>query len=364
MKIAFINIYSGINNRGAESFAHELGNKLQERSEVAFFQGGEKTPEQVMRVIQMNSPVTQPDSQISSGLLKKICKYLFLDKANLRVLVFSLKILARLLNGGFDVVIPMNGFWQVLLMKIFQPIRAYKIIVIGHSGPGWDERWNLYLKPDIFIATSEPAHEWAKRTSPWTRVELIPYAIDEKKFLGAIPATVSLKKPVILCPAALVPYKRVESAIQAVAGLKNASLLVLGKGPLAKKLQSLGSEKLKGRFLLKSVPHERIAAYYAAADVVTLPSEPQENSPMVFLESLAAGKLVVTTDTPRNRWMLGSAGKYCRPEHISEYTSTLRKGLTESALAKTQKILERQQRRFSWFAVLNRYENLIHSLSA
>jgi glycosyltransferase involved in cell wall biosynthesis len=289
-------------------------------------------------------------------------KRTFLDTPSRAVFKFTLLNVGKIIRSNFDIVIPMNGFWQLLLLKIFQPLGRYKIVVTGHSGPGWDERWNLYLKPDIFIATSEPAHEWAKQTSPWTRVELIPYAIDEKKFLGAIPATVSLKKPVILCPAALVPYKRVESAIQAVAGLKNASLLVLGKGPLAKKLQSLGSEKLKGRFLLKSVPHESIAAYYAAADVVTLPSEPQENSPMVFLESLAAGKQVVTADTARNRWMLEEAGVYCDPASEGSYKNALTEALRKGEDETSRQAIDSAFTKFRWSKVEPAYQRILESL--
>ena len=41
MKIAFLNIYSGVNNRGAESFAHELAIRLGEKHQEKFYRGAD-----------------------------------------------------------------------------------------------------------------------------------------------------------------------------------------------------------------------------------------------------------------------------------------------------------------------------------
>lgn len=315
MKICFFNLYSGINNRGSESFVIELANRLSAKNTIISLKADK------------NSWIVQPQS--STGLLKRF----FLDSASLSVLLFSLKKIPSLLKESPDVIIPMNGFWQVLICKLF----ARKVLIIGHSGPGWDERWNLFLKPDVFVATTEPTAVWAAKTCPWTRVVVIPYGIDLKKFQDAKPVKLNLERPVILCPAAAVAYKRVHLAREAVSKLPKGSLLHIGQGA------SL------------NVPYDKIPSYYAASDVVTLPSTSQENSPMVFLEAMAAGKTVVTTDTKRARWILGEAGIFVNPENIEEYKNALEKRIEKV-------VIENQAKKYSWERIAPLYEQLIKEL--
>ncbi|MCL4389955.1 MAG: glycosyltransferase family 4 protein [Patescibacteria group bacterium] len=336
MKIAFLNLYSGVNNRGAETFAHELARRLGKNHEVKFYRGAD-----------YNLKVVQSEHN-SRNLLKRF----FLDGANLSVLQFSWKIFPILRREKYDWVIPINGFWQVLLCKLLPS----KILITGHSGPGWDERWNLYLKPDVFVATTEPTEKWAKRTCPWTKIVTIPYGIDMGLFAKAKPVKINLPRPVILCDAAAVEYKRIDLAIKAVAKLKKASLLHLGAGPLLPSIQALGRGLLGNRFFSTAVAYKEIPNYFAACDVVTLPSMSQENSPIVFLEAMAAGKPVVTTDAPRSRWTLGPAALYVDPRNLDEYAQ---------ALVKSEKLdrelIASQAQKFSWDKIAAQYENLIES---
>jgi glycosyltransferase involved in cell wall biosynthesis len=362
MKIAFLNLYSGINQRGAESFTHKLANRLMEKHKVIFFQGGDKLPNQKYKVKKIQNSIRQPEEIFPQRFIKKLFKYLFLDQGNISVLLFTLKSIPELIKQNCDVILPLNGFWQVLILKIIQPFYKFKIIITGHSGPGWDERWNLYLMPNVFIATTKPAFEWAKSACFWTRIELIPYGIDIKSFRDVKEADIKLEKPIILCPSALVPYKRVNLAIRATAELKSASLLVLGEGRLREKIKDLGKKLLAARFLLTSVPYSEVASYYKAADIVTLPSAPQENSPMVFLESLAGGKIVVTTDTVRNRWLLEKAGFYCNPQDIDAYSQTLAFALKEKSSTATKKYFRKARAKFDWDKVLKQYLGILDSL--
>lgn len=339
MKILFLNLYSGQVERGAETFTHELARRLQNHHQVAFLKG---------------NSTHQPTSQFSGTLIHKLLKRCFLDKPGREVLLFTLTQTSNLLLSNYDIVIPLNGFWQLFILKLLQPFKGYRLIVTGHSGPGWDERWNLYLKPDTFVATTGPTLTWAQKTCPYTRSVLIPYAIDPKKFTSK-PIKIKLPKPIILCPAALVPYKRIDLAIKAISHLNQGSLLVLGKGPLHSSLKKLGRQLLPGRFLLTSVPYSQIPAYYQAASIVTLPTDPQENSPMVFLEALAAGKMVVTTDTPRNRWLLKTSGIYTDPTDTQQYSQALNKAL--STKPSTTKALTK----FTWDSVLKQYEQVFNS---
>lgn len=335
MKIAFLNLYSGINNRGAESFSHELANRLRKNHEV-----------KILRGVDYKTPIFQPTHTGS------ILKLLFLDRAALSVLIFTLKIFSELWRGNYDWLVPMNGFWQVLLCKL---VFKSKILITGHSGPGWDEKWNLWFKPDVFVATTEPTAKWAKKISPWTKVVTIPYGIDIEKFAKAKPVSLNLEGPIILCPAASVEYKRVDLTIKAVAKMNNASLLYLGSGPLLPELKVSGEKSLGNRFLNLAVPYEEMPKYYAACDLVTLPSSSQENSPMVFLEAMAAGKLTVTTDTSRARWILGEAGVFVDPADVSAYSRALEEALRINDL----KRVSSQADKYSWNKIIIDYDRLL-----
>lgn len=339
MKLLFLNLYSGRIQRGAEVFTHQLISRLKPNHQVTLKKG--------------NSTL-QPTSQFSNHPLQSLAKRLFLDKPARQVLLFSLQQIPHILKTNYDVIFPLNGFWQLLILKLIQPIKGYRIYVTGHSGPGWDERWNLWLCPDVFVATTKPTLKWAKKISPWTKSILIPLGIDSSKF-KVKPTHLNLQHPIILCPSALVPYKRIDLAIQAVAKLSKGSLLVLGKGPLKQKLETLGKNALGDRFKLTSAPASKMPTYYQAADLITLPSHPQENSPMVFLESLAAAKPIVATDTPRNRWMLEQAAIYTDPTDSQTYAKALsqaqkiKKSATAHALSK-----------FSWDNVISKYQKIIN----
>lgn len=344
MKIAFLNLYSGINNRGAESFAHELAGQLAKKNQVDFYSGGNVNIKSVQNIV-LNTKIAQPTNSLS------FLKLLFLDGAALSVLKFTLKVFPELWGGNYDWIIPMNGFWQVLLCKLI--VRS-KLLITGHSGPGWDEKWNLWLKPDVFVATTEPTANWAKKISPWTKIVTIPYGIDEYK--NVLPVNLDLEKPVILCVAAAVPYKRVDLAIKAVAKLKKGNLLYLGTGPLLPELKALGEKLLGKRFLTLAVGYEQMPSYYQSSDVITLPSSSQENSPMVFLEAMAAGKMTVTTDAPRSRWTLGEAGIFVDPTDTQAYADALQQAID----SKSQDIIHTQAKKYSWGTILGKYEELLN----
>lgn len=339
MRIAFLNLYSGVNNRGAESFAHKLGLLLIAKGyQVDFYTGK-----------QMNTKIVQPEHNLDNFL-----KRFFLDPPSLAVLIFTLKTFPSLWKKKYDWIIPMNGFWQVLLCKLLPG----KILITGHSGPGWDERWNLYLKPDVFVATTEPTAEWARKTCPYTRIETIPYGIDVGIFAKAKPVKLNLERPIILCVAAAVAYKRVDTAIRAVVKLKKGSLLYLGTGPLLPELKALGEKLLEKRFLNLAVSYDKMPGYYLASDLVTLPSSEQENSPMTFLEAMAAGKMTVTTDAPRPRWILGDAGIYVDPTDTSAYAAALQQAIN----FKNKTAISLQAQKYSWDKILKKYEELFKSI--
>jgi teichuronic acid biosynthesis glycosyltransferase TuaC len=94
----------------------------------------------------------------------------------------------------------------------------------------------------------------------------------------------------------LTPSKGHDLIIRAMASFPEASLLIVGTGPEGEKLRKLISAlRLKERVqLLGLIEHERLAAYYGAADALILASD-REGWANVLLESMACGTPVIAT---------------------------------------------------------------------
>lgn len=103
--------------------------------------------------------------------------------------------------------------------------------------------------------------------------------------------------PVLASVGRLVPLKRHDLAIRAVALLPEVQLLVVGAGPQHGALQRLADELgVRDRVVLTG-PREDVSALLGAVDVLLLCSR-GEGLPLTLLEALAAGAPVVAVDVP------------------------------------------------------------------
>lgn len=308
MRLAFINKYQGKVNRGAETFVKEVSYRLGKNHQVDI-----------------------------------IAKVNYAD----------------LLKKKYDLIIPTNGRFQVILVRLITWLTGGKMIVSGQSGMGWDDRVNLYSFPDYFIPISSEALEWARKINPLVKSVYIPNGVDTKKFKPeGERLDIKLKRPIILCVGALTETKRIDLVIKAVAKLKNASLLVVGDGDLREKIQALGTESLGTRFQLIKLPYEEMPKVYQAADVFTLVSEPYYSFENVLVEAMASGLPVVANDDPIRREIVGDAGILVDPVKTSEYAKALEKALDMECGNKPRK----QAEKFSWDKIAEKYEKLFSGL--
>ena len=110
----------------------------------------------------------------------------------------------------------------------------------------------------------------------------------------------------------LVPIKRVDRALVALAGLSNVELVIAGEGPERASLERLArSLRVNARFA-GSVDSVERARLFAWADVLLATSETSssgrmEGYPVAPREALAAGLVVVATDEHAHR-ALGEVG--------------------------------------------------------
>lgn len=336
MKLAFINIYQNLVDRGAETFVKEVSERLSKKHEVKIL-SGEKIP-----------PARWP-----------ILWRLFIDPQGLIVAWFTLKLIPRILKEKYDVVIPLNGGWQAAIVRMVTWLCGGRMIISGQSGIGWDDRNNLWCFPNVFVAISSKACSWAKKANLFVKVEYIPNGVDTNKFtFSGKTIKTKLKKPIVLCAGALTKTKRINLAIRAVAKLKNVDLLVCGDGDLRSEIYDLGSKILRDRFQLIKVSYEDMPKVYRVANVFTLPSESCYSFENVLVEAMASGLPVVANNDPIRKEIVGDAGILVDPTKVEEYSLSLRSALETDWGEKPKK----QAEKFDWNNISQKYIKLIETL--
>lgn len=352
-KIAFLSYYCGIVDRGVETFVSEIGRRLARDFQVDVYCAG-NFAQSKYKVRKIKCPKTAPKE--STGLVAK----LYLDRQSLHILLFTILLIPRLVKNKYDVIIPTNGGWQVALVKILSFLTRSKIIITGHAGIGGDDAWSLLWHPNIFIALTTPQANWARRLTTDVKIAIIPNGVDLHRFKPNIEAArISLQKPIAICASALVPYKRLDLTIKAVAKAGNLSLLVIGDGQLKGAVDGLGKRLLGSRYLRLVVPHQKIPAYYRAAKLFTLASQ-TEAFGISYVEAMACNLPVVTTKDKSRAEVVGDAGVLVNTKNINRYA----KSLAYVARTNFKNKPYTQALKFSWNKIAQKYMSVITDLTA
>ena len=266
-KIAFLSFYSGVVERGVETFVYEIAKRLNAKHQITIFQAGRTIRLPKIRTYQISAMAKMPRS--TKGILGKLC----LDLQSLKILIFTAKSIPKLITSKYDVVIPLNGGWQTLVCRILSKLIGTKMLISGHAGIGLDDTINLFFRPDTFVALTNAQASWAKRIVPEVNIKVIPNGVDLASFNPKVrPAAIELTKPIVVCASALVPYKRIDLTIRAVSK-SGMSLLLLGDGELKGFLDSLGKRLLGKRYLRLNPPYKNMPSYYRGGSVFTLVSK-------------------------------------------------------------------------------------------
>lgn len=352
MKVAFLSYYNGIYERGVETLVPQIATRLGKDHEVVVFQSGNGNGKNY-KTIQITSDWKPKKIEPILNLRKR----LFLDPDSLAILEFTRKIIPILRKEKFDVIVPWNNGWQTILCKFFN---VGKVVVVGQSGLGWDDRINLYLFPDCFVGFTKAQINWARRVNPLVKTEVIPNGVDLKKFRPeGQEIKINLPRPIILCAAALVVMKRQHLAIKAVAQLKTGSLLLLGKGELKDKLEELGNKLLPGRFKIMESQYSEIDKIYRSVDLFTFPTSFYESFGIVQLEAMATNLPLVVNDDPIRREIVGDAGFVVNPENTQEYANTLEKALN----TRWGSIPQKRAEDFSYDLISEKYKKLFEEIA-
>lgn len=350
MKIAFLSFYSGEIYRGVETFVHELANRLAGVGHrVTVFQNGPKLPNTKYRAVSVGLPLDLTRRSPAASFL--------FNYYALRIKEFTQVVLEQVDN--VDILFPTNGQWEVLLCRLWASGKRAKVVIAGQSGPGFDDRFNLWMFPDVFVGLTEYQAKWAKGVNPFARVMKVPNGVDLSRFKKKVkPMDFGLPRPVVLDVAALISWKRLDLAIKAMAELDEGSLLLVGKGDKERELEKLGDKLLPGRFKIMSFAHHQMPRVYVSADLFTFPTVSWESFGIAMVEAMASGLPVVASDDPIRREIVGDAGLFVNPENTSEYARALEKTLNTRWGNRPRK----QAEKFSWDDIAEKYDKLFRSL--
>ncbi|MDJ0796530.1 MAG: glycosyltransferase [Calothrix sp. MO_167.B12] len=260
-----------------------------------------------------------------------------------------------------DLIFPCNDYGGLAMAAVVRAIKGTPILFtehVGLVGKGVSLGRNLRFQPDRLVVFSEEMALFARNLRPSQVTSVIPNGVDVNKFTpNGDRIDLNLPKPVVLCVASLKrnSHKRIELAMQAVARLPQASLLLCGDGLDRDYFQSLG-EKLLGteRFVIKSVPHQQMPSVYRSADAFTLPSI-NEPFGLAYLEAMACGLPVVATDDQMRRYIVGNGGVVCDVNNPDSYATALSTVLQGDWQARARE----HALGFSWDAIARRYRNVI-----
>ena len=317
-KIAFLSYYSGTVNRGVETYVNQLSQELSNL--------GHK-----VKIYQNNS------------------KYKSIKQFTQETL--------RNLDKNTDILIATNGRWQSFLCKVWCVIHKKKLVIPGQSGPGIDDRINLWMFPDVFVGLTQHQCNWAKKVNPFVKTINIPNGVDTQLFKNNNNSN-KLSKPTILVVAALEPIKRLDLAIKAISKLKNCSLLIVGRGKQEQDLKKLGNNLLPGRFNILSYDHTQMPQVYKTVNLFTYPTSPWESFGIAMLEAMASGLAVVASNDPIRREIVGNAGIFVDPKNTDEYAKALDKAVNMKWGEKPRI----QAEKFSWGIIAEKYDELFKSL--
>jgi glycosyltransferase involved in cell wall biosynthesis len=134
---------------------------------------------------------------------------------------------------------------------------------------------------------------------PGERIAVHYTGIDLQRFRpvprAAAKEALGVEGPLLVSAGALIPLKGQALAIEALAALPDATLILVGDGPERARLEALAKPLGPRVRFLGNRPHGELPALLAAADVMVLPSE-REGLANVWVEALACGTPLVITD--------------------------------------------------------------------
>jgi len=242
-------------------------------------------------------------------------------------------------------------------------------LIAQHAVPRRMIRWAARHAAAVITVSDALKGVFESLASGQRRVEVLPNGVDRSVFRptnraaarAAIGAGAGL---LIVAVGNLLPVKRFELALEALALLPDARLLILGGGPELARLRRLAIEReVQSRVEIRApVPQTELPMFYSAADVSLLCSA-REGMPNVVLESIACGTPVAAVAVGGvaeviKRPEAGLLIERASPPEIADAVRRL------AAIAVSQSEVARCADEFSWERTVDRQFDLFSSIVA
>jgi glycosyltransferase involved in cell wall biosynthesis len=218
-----------------------------------------------------------------------------------------------------------------------------------------NEREFRYFHCDGLVCTN-PAY-YDRLRDRW-RCALIPNGVDPDLFHPG-PAERSQfglpsDAPVALMASALSPSKRVLEGIEAAGRVPDLHLIVAGDGPQRERVRAVGERRMPGRFHWLTVQRDKMPALYRAVDVFLHMSR-DEPSANAYLEALATGLPIVTTDRAVTRWTLEDCALLVDTTDRGAVAGALQRALDQRTPQQIEARRALVHRRFTWDQIADQY---------
>ncbi len=256
--------------------------------------------------------------------------------------------LARLRSAGhsFDLIdahyFYPDGVAAVMLARRFGlPVvitaRGTDINVLpNHAGPRRMIKWAAQNADGLIAVSSALATKLTSLGVSEDRVTVLRNGVDGTLFRPTQPYRIDgrVPSPLALSVGNLIPLKGHDLAIAALQHIQHLNLWVVGGGPERGNLEALARNLgVDGRVrFLGTVPHDRMAEVYSAADFLILASE-REGWPNVLLEAMACGARVVATNVSDVSRIVGArvAGTWIQERSVAALVRALQALMAEPA---------------------------------
>lgn len=358
MKVLVTN-YLGLGSGGGEVNTFDVAKALREKGlQVAIASTGEYANMKVEK-FKPGLPVLQYQKGRLRKFFEEIIKKEGIDLVHAMDRRTTVAAILAAKNSGIPVVVHLNDHWFACPKSTCLNSRHKECMECSYSGilkccrlhriPWEMLKWKQlkearkYLKRvDCFISVGSPMKERMKELGLKNRIEVIPNVLELEKFAQAEPKKELRregKKTVLF-----VGRFSYEKGISLLAELAEKILrkrsdcffVFIGEGQMKPMLEGLQKMFPEGVLLLEPLSYKEMPAVFASADIGLFPSIWQEPFGRTAVEQMAAGKLLIATNTgtPKDFVVQGETGFLAEPGSLAEWEKALEKALNDSALRK------------------------------
>lgn len=259
-----------------------------------------------------------------------------------------------------------------IAMKLRLP---YIVSLRGSDVPFYNERFKvldklffkrlskiIWKKARAVITNSQGLKDLALQVAPKEKISVIYNGVNTEEFFPLSTITSETKQSLkIISTGRLIERKGYKYLIEAISGMDNIQVDLIGDGDLMEELKKLVKEKKANVSFLGKKEHSKLPSYLQRADIFCLPSlnEGMSNS---VLEAMACGLPIITTDTGGSKELVKNNGFIVKKENSSEIKEAIKNYLNNPELAKQHGQKSREiAEKMSWGKVAKNYKEVYES---